>query len=257
LYLPDVVKDPFSTRKRMIQSRPFIFTILMGVLLLGACGPGETVIDDRDEPDRVDAEQPDVDREDPETADIELDQMDEEERMLFETRSRLEDQFATRSHDMPESFFSEFEEAEIDPYQGFRIQLLSTRNVELADTTRAEFDEWASNHLDGYVPRSYVHYRQPFYRVRIGDFHSRRRAIEMSRLVQQRFPDAWIVYDRVQPFRVPADTVEFRIGEPTQLSPEVFDDIEMMIDMDGELDPAQQEVDVSNEDPEFEELNSD
>lgn len=145
-----------------------------------------------------------------------FEELDEFERMLFETRSSLEDQFSQLEHDMPEAFTREVvrDDSDFDEYAGFRVQILSTRDVVHADTTRDNFIAWADTTLAGFQPEAYVFFRQPYYRVRTGDFHNREVAIEFSRMIKPFFPDAWVVHDRVEPNRVPADTVEIRFREP-------------------------------------------
>lgn len=145
---------------------------------------------------------------------VELEDMNEDERLLYQSRSHLNEMFATQTHDMPEFFLQQVEEEEVDIYQGFRIQILSTREVELADSILAEFEEWADTTIADYSPRGYVHFRQPYYRVRIGDFQNRERAIQLSRLIKFKYPDAWVIHDQINPYRVPADTINFRIAEP-------------------------------------------
>jgi hypothetical protein len=142
---------------------------------------------------------------------FDMDEMSEQELALYQTRSRMSDAFSTQFHDMPDFYLQEVEEQEVDIYQGYRIQILSTRDVEYADSTLAEFEKWADQTIADYSPRGYVHFRQPYYRVRIGDFQDRERAIEFSRLIKFKYPDAWIIHDRINPYRVPADTIEFRI----------------------------------------------
>jgi hypothetical protein len=142
---------------------------------------------------------------------IAFDEMSEEEQKLYQTRSHMSDLFASLDHDLPEFFLQQVEEEEVDIYQGFRIQILSTRDVEMADSTLAEFEEWAQARISDYSPRGYIHYRQPYYRVRVGDFSDRDRAIELSRLIKFKYPDAWVIHDRINPYRAPADTAEFRI----------------------------------------------
>ncbi|MEX1062010.1 MAG: SPOR domain-containing protein [Balneolaceae bacterium] len=145
--------------------------------------------------------------------DFDIDEMSEEEQMLYYSRTSLKDIFDRETHDMPEFYLQEVEEEEVDIYQGFRIQILSTRDVGLADSTMIEFESWADTTFADYSPRGYIHFRPPYYRVRIGDFHNRDRAIEFSRLLKSNYPDAWIIHDQVNPYRVPSDTLEFRIAD--------------------------------------------
>lgn len=145
-----------------------------------------------------------------------MDDLDEFEIQLVRTRSSLSDQFVNLQHDMPEIYTREvvLEEQEIDEFAGYRVQILSTRDVVHADTTKDHFVAWADSTIEGYTPDAYVFFRQPYYRVRAGDFNNREMAIEFSRLIKQHFPDAWVVHDRIEPGMVPADTVTIRFREP-------------------------------------------
>lgn len=146
---------------------------------------------------------------------VDVESLNEEERLLFENRSQLTDLFASSSHDMPEHFLREVKvnEEDVDNYAGFRIQIISTRDMDLADSTQIQFNAWADTTFREFEPRAYTFFRQPYYRVRVGDFHDRERAIEFSRIIKNRFPDAWVVHDRINPFRIPADTTQFEIQE--------------------------------------------
>lgn len=145
-----------------------------------------------------------------------VEELDELQLQLLQTRSSLSDQFSNLEHDMPELFTREIvrEEREIDEYAGYRVQILSTRDVVHADTTRDSFVAWADTKIDGFQPEAYVFFRQPYYRVRAGDFRDRDKAIEFSRILKEFYPDAWVVHDRIEPFRVPADTVQIKLAEP-------------------------------------------
>ena len=87
---------------------------------------------------------------------------------------------------------------------GFRIQLLFTSEIDkansLRDTLSNEFpDEWI-----------YVVYDAPNYKVRIGNFPDRTSARPLLRkLIDEGYPDAWIVPDNV-------------IKNPVQKLPEQF-----------------------------------
>lgn len=189
----------------MRYAAPYLLFLL---LILYSCATTDSVTDN-------DAEQ----RDDPYQAvtdgagegAVNLDGLNERERMLYQTRSRLSDQYAAYAHDMPEAFLQEVEEVEVDIYAGYRIQLLSTRDMMHADSTQSNFSAWADSTFQEYAPHAYIHFRQPFYRVRVGDFHSHQRAVEFSRILKSDYPDAWVIHDRINPMRVPADTVDFTV----------------------------------------------
>lgn len=191
-------------------------TVLLFLSLLISCGPTEplTERDPYESPEEI---------EDYEVEEL-LDEMDEFEMLLYEHRSMLADQFSNLQHDMPELYLKEKveEELNIDEYAGFRVQLLSTRDVALADSTRDNFMAWASTRIAGYEDvEAYVFFRQPYYRVRAGDFRNREKAIEFSRMIKDRYPEAWVVHDRIDPQRVPADTVNIRFRDPSEILQEI------------------------------------
>ncbi len=189
--------------------------ILFLTLILVSCGTIETATEEEPEVPLFD-----VDEEIAEAyAEGEAD-MDDLDMFLYEYRSRLSDQFASLEQDIPEKFLREavrFEREE-DRYAGFRVQIISTRDVALADSTRDEFRAWAADHISGYDVEAYVYFRQPYYRVRAGDFRNRNRAIEFSRLLKDRYPEAWVVHDRIEPDQVPSDTTEFRLTDPGEIN---------------------------------------
>lgn len=148
-----------------------------------------------------------------EVAEYMRDEMSEDEFILYENRSFLSDRFAVIQHDIPESFLVEVvqQEREFDESAGYRVQILSTRDVVLADSTRDDFRVWASQQIEGHVIDVYIIFRQPYYRVRVGDFRDRNRAIDLSSMLKSRYPDAWVVHDRIEPDRVPADTTNINL----------------------------------------------
>lgn len=137
------------------------------------------------------------------------------EKLLMNSRSSLADQFSETGLMIPEIYLREVvhEEREIDEYAGFRVQILSTRDMAEADSTRDQFIAWADSVLTGYEPDAYVIFRSPNYRVRAGDFRDRNQAIHFSRLLKAKYPDAWVVHDRIEPQSVPADTAEIKFRE--------------------------------------------
>ena len=141
--------------------------------------------------------------------------LSEDERLLLDYRTTLSDQYSEAGVAIPEFFLREvtYEERDIDPYAGFRVQILSTRNIVEADSVRDSFVAWADTVIAGYEPDAYVLFRSPNYRVRTGDFQDRDQAIEFSRLLKSKYPDAWVVHDRIEPESVPADTANIKFRE--------------------------------------------
>ncbi|MDZ7757371.1 SPOR domain-containing protein [Rhodohalobacter sp.] len=192
--------------------KKLILSLLFFPLLL-SCSTTESVTedDDRNGTERS----PYLEISDEALEEFALEELDEFERTLYLNRTRLTDRFATIQHDMPELFTREVavEERETDQFAGYRVQILSTRDVIHADTTRDNFVAWSDTTMEAYKPNAYIHFRQPYYRVQAGDFQNREKAIEFSRLIKQQYPEAWVVHDRIEPQNVPADTTTFRFRE--------------------------------------------
>lgn len=122
---------------------------------------------------------------------------------LAKHRIRLADRFAILANDIPEALRADsVGRMQAVRNNGYRIQILNTRDVREAETIRAEFDAWAGFEFEPNTVFSYVLYKQPFYRVHAGDFRSRNKAQEFANRVKERFPDAWVVVDQVIPERV-------------------------------------------------------
>lgn len=128
-------------------------------------------------------------------------------------RTRLSDSYTYRENEIPEAFnrVKVQQEVEKDLYEGYRIQIYSGQDVTGADTTAANFRAWADTTIAGYQPETYVFFRTPYYRVHVGDFHEREKAIQFSNIVKRYFRDAWVVYDRVIPENVPSDTTQIEV----------------------------------------------
>lgn len=141
------------------------------------------------------------------------------ELLLYENRTHMADRFFSIQLEIPETFLrqSAMEQAEVDPTAGYRVQLVATRDVAYADSVRDEFRVWALERVAGYSPEAYIFFRQPYYRVRVGDFNNRRKAIDFSNMLKGRYPEAWVVHDRIDPELVPADTVNIRIRSSFEL----------------------------------------
>ena len=130
-------------------------------------------------------------------------------------RSSLSDTYASRNNEIPEAYariqVAKEEEDNSDSFEGYRVQIYSGQEVAMADTIAAIFRAWSDTTITGYQARTYTFFKAPYYRVHVGDFHDRDRAVSYSNILKRRFRDAWVVYDRVNPWNVPADTVNISI----------------------------------------------
>ena len=76
--------------------------------------------------------------------------------------------------------------------EGYRVQVLVTRNSHSADTIRAVL----SDKIDEDV---YITYEVPYYKIRVGNCVDRKQAEELQlRLVELGYASAWIIRTRVK-----------------------------------------------------------
>lgn len=113
-------------------------------------------------------------------------------------------------HEVPESLMDgTIERPASRTASGFRIQVYSSQNRDEADAKVEEVMDWwrqqqASGDLQEAYPGNpteppvYLVFRQPYYRVRVGNFLSREEAQRFIDLVERRFPKAFILPDKVR-----------------------------------------------------------
>lgn len=203
----ELKRSKFYTMNRVSATLIILFLVLAG------CKTTEKTTTDADESPSTETENEPIFDVEPEVVEAYLtEEMDEFDRLLFENRSQLSDRFASVEHDMPDLFLKDVvqEEKVVDQYAGFRVQLLSTRSVAEADSTKDNFRVWADQHIQGYSPEAYVTFRQPYYKVRVGDFRDQQKANSFSRMVKDEYPAAWVVHDRIEPDFLPADTTDIQ-----------------------------------------------
>ncbi len=112
-------------------------------------------------------------------------------------------------HDVPEALMAGTvtipETAGPRTVQGYRIQVFSSASKGAAEEVRDEATGWwrvAGNDPDAVAALPHgldpdLHFNRPYYRVRLGAFEYRREAEAALPVVQRRFPEAFIVPDRV------------------------------------------------------------
>jgi hypothetical protein len=78
--------------------------------------------------------------------------------------------------------------------EGFRLQLLSTKDLESATRSKAMAQEQFSD----LQLKFYLEFDSPYYKVRTGDFKTRKEAEAVRGMVRSRgYPQAWIVKTKV------------------------------------------------------------
>ncbi len=118
-------------------------------------------------------------------------------------RSRLSDHHAVLRNDIPEVYIEKQEtERRAESNRGFRIQIISTQNSRLAEDIREDFEEWIQDISSPPYARTYMVFQQPYYRVRVGDYLDREKAMEFTELVRLRYPDSWVIHSQINVGRV-------------------------------------------------------
>jgi len=77
---------------------------------------------------------------------------------------------------------------------GYRIQLMmqsGNNALEQADEIKKEFEE-VYPQID-----TYVTFREPYYRLRVGDFRTRLEAMEFLENIRRKYPQAWVIKDKI------------------------------------------------------------
>jgi hypothetical protein len=119
---------------------------------------------------------------------------------INEYRIRPEDVFFSNQNEVPNIFLPDtLSMTEAQRNAGFRVQIISSQDVREVEMVRAVFLEWLFDHVKDYDPEAYILFRQPFFRLHVGDFRSRSDAIAFNNIVKRRFPDAWVVHDQINP----------------------------------------------------------
>lgn len=161
------------------------------ILFLSACAGPRAAERDREPADDL-----------PEPVDVRLSDYEEFDVAPFRESPREEEGI---EHDVPEALMeARAGSGDARTVQGFRIQVASSVEKDEAVAVEEQAKQWwrsegssgASDVLPAELP-TYVVYRQPYYRVRIGNFASRSEAERALAMVESRFPGSFIVPDTV------------------------------------------------------------
>ncbi len=115
--------------------------------------------------------------------------------------------FHSVENTIPEVFQVDVAISQANANTGFRVQVVSTQDVREAEDLRTEFNTWLDQEASEYNANAYILFRQPFYKLHVGDFRIREEAIEFAQVVKRKFPDAWVVFDTINPNSITTRTV--------------------------------------------------
>lgn len=124
-------------------------------------------------------------------------------------RSKLSDLYATQSNTIPPIFQNDqITETGYNGNYGYRIQIISTSHKDTAEAILHRFNGWIFQQSQiAYKAHGYIIFKQPDYRVQVGDFLTQENATRFARILKRlKYPDAWIVRDRINTSYVPADS---------------------------------------------------
>jgi hypothetical protein len=121
-------------------------------------------------------------------------------------RNQLSDVYASRKTEVPDAFkpLPSQENHEISNI-GYRVQILSSENKNSAEKMVHAYNDWIFQQKNiSYKGVAHIIFKQPYYRVQIGDFISRERAIEYSKKLKRKYRNAWVVQDKINPDMIPS-----------------------------------------------------
>jgi hypothetical protein len=77
---------------------------------------------------------------------------------------------------------------------GYRIQILMRAGNTALDEANQIKDEFEENYPE---INTYVTFREPYYRLRVGDFRTRLEAMEFMEKLKRTYPQAWVIKDKI------------------------------------------------------------
>lgn len=120
-------------------------------------------------------------------------------------RPSMSDLYANLNNELPAEFIPKDDKGDpIESNVGYRIQLMSSQSRKEAEEAMTKFNNWVFEQSDvSYKAETYIIFKQPYYRVHVGDFKSRNVAAAYNEKVKKLFSEAWIVRDNIELNKVP------------------------------------------------------
>ncbi|HEY9116105.1 MAG TPA: SPOR domain-containing protein [Bacteroidales bacterium] len=82
-----------------------------------------------------------------------------------------------------------------NPYiSGYRIQIFMASGNDALNNARTVKENFESEFED---VTAYITFREPYYRVRVGDYRSRLEANQLLKSIRKSYKDAWIIQDKI------------------------------------------------------------
>jgi len=132
-----------------------------------------------------------------------------ESQQLAMYRSKLSDLYVTQQNTIPPAFQTDqVSETVYNGNIGYRIQIISTSHKDSAEAVLHRFNDWIFQQSRiAYKAHGYIMFKQPDYRVQVGDFRTQENAARFARILKRvKYPDAWIVRGKINPNYIPADS---------------------------------------------------
>ncbi|MEE4258198.1 MAG: SPOR domain-containing protein [Bacteroidales bacterium] len=78
--------------------------------------------------------------------------------------------------------------------EGYRIQLIMLAGNTALDEINEKKTEFEKSHP---AISTYITFREPYYRLRVGDFRTRLDAVEFMESIKRSYPQAWVIKDKI------------------------------------------------------------
>jgi hypothetical protein len=78
--------------------------------------------------------------------------------------------------------------------EGYRIQLIMRAGNTALDEVNELKTEFEESHPE---ISTYITFREPYYRLRVGDFRTRLDAVEFMESIKRSYPQAWVIKDKI------------------------------------------------------------
>lgn len=81
-----------------------------------------------------------------------------------------------------------------DGVEGFRIQIFFDSGNNSKSKATEVIEEFTEDHPE---TGAYLIFREPYYRVRVGDFRTKIEALGFLQNIQRKYPNAWVIKDKI------------------------------------------------------------